>query len=393
VRRLLLAWELGGGMGHVVSLRKIAARLASQGFEAIAAVKDISAGAGLAESGIEVLQAPSWAGPSLGDADTPVRQSSATMGDVLASHGLGNEAVLASVIDAWLALIARIKPDLIVGDYAPGITLAARGRIPLGLRGSGYSLPPSHMQRFPALHRLSEPLWREEELVDSVNRVLQRHGTPGIERLPQVFQSDAAVVNTFPSLDPYRQVRLMPADGPFLDRLPELRRPGAEGIFVYLSPRTSPPQHVIEALRPHAPRLRIYAPPLAAEVSHSLEVAGATVFKTPQPVEAELCNNRLVVHYGVAGMASAALLAGVPQLLLSLDIEKDLTGQALESLGVGRLLRIHDPASRLTPEFVGGLLGDGILARRAERVAQEHRLAFNSDPLARFAADCVGLAA
>jgi UDP:flavonoid glycosyltransferase YjiC (YdhE family) len=110
-------------------------------------------------------------------------------------------------------------------------------------------------------------------------------------------------------------------------------------------------------------------------------------------VEAELCNNRLVVHYGVAGMASAALLAGVPQLLLSLDIEKDLTGQALESLGVGRLLRIHDPASRLTPEFVGGLLGDGILVRRAERVAQEHRLAFNSDPLARFAADCVGLAA
>jgi hypothetical protein len=194
-------------------------------------------------------------------------------------------------------------------------------------------------------------------------------------------------------LDPYRRERLRPADGPLMDRLLDRRKPDAKTIFVYLSRGVQPPPHVMAALLPHAPLLHVHAPSLAAQDAQALVDHGAKLFETPQPFETELSNHRLIIHYGVAGTSAAALLAGVPQLALSLDIEKDMVGQALESLGVGRLVKIHDPAARVTPEMIGDLADDRSVAACAGHVAEAQRREFNPDPLAPFIDACVKLAA
>jgi UDP:flavonoid glycosyltransferase YjiC (YdhE family) len=392
-RTLLLAWELGGGSGHVSALTKVVEHFPAGRFEFVAALKDVSAGAPLAAMGVEVLQAPIWPG-SLRASSVPLEPaSSSSMGDMLAGIGLAHGSVLTPIMTAWLGLITRIKPDLVIGDFAPGASLAARGLVPMGQIGTGYSLPPSHMTRFPALHRLSALRWREEQLVATVNGVLLEFSKPPIEYLPQIFEADVTYVYTFPALDPYRAERLRPADGPAIDRLPHLRKPDAETIFVYLSPGVPPPQHVVTALQVHAREFHIYAPSMAAHDMNKLADAGARFFDRPQSFETELSRHRLIIHYGVAGTAAAALLAGVPQLALSLDIEKDLNGQALQELGVGRLIKIHDPAIRLTADDIGLMAEDKALAKRAEDVAHDTRENFNPNAVRDFTDGCLRLLA
>lgn len=392
MRTALLAWELGGGAGHVVALGRIARRLMAHGFVCIGVLKDVARSAPLRDLGIEVLPAPMWPGPVARNGTASRGPSSASMGDRLASAGLADREVVQHVLGQWLALFAKIDPALIVGDYAPGAALAARGRVPLVLRGTGYSLPPAQLERFPLLHYVSPLVWDEEDVVAEINAALAGLGGPPIERLPQVFAAEASVVTTLPCLDPYRAQRRKPADGPIMDGLPDRPSPGADGIFVYLSPGMEPPGHVLEALLRHAKRLRLYAPTLARPERQKFIANGAHVFEIAPPPERELANNRCIIHYGVTGMAAAALLAGLPQLALSLDIEKDLVGQALEEMGVGRLVKIHDPAMRVTAEMIEEVVSEPALAAHAAEVASELRPSFNPDPLARFIAECARLA-
>ena len=82
---------------------------------------------------------------------------------------------------------------------------------------------------------MSGPVWREADLLTVVNNALQRISSPPLDRLPQMFAADTRAVATFPLLDPYREERAEPADGPFLDRAPIARRNDAGAILAYFS--------------------------------------------------------------------------------------------------------------------------------------------------------------
>src|SRR3954466_6845952 len=114
MRRILLAWELGAGTGHISSLARIGARLMARGFHCSAAVKDVGAAAPLAKIGIDVLQAPLWKAP----------RSSATLGDGLGDAGLADPQRLRAMLAAWQRIIEQTAPDLVIADYAPGVGLA-----------------------------------------------------------------------------------------------------------------------------------------------------------------------------------------------------------------------------------------------------------------------------
>ena len=68
---ILLAWELGGGFGHVVILRRIAARLKVHGFRFVAAVMDLGAAFIAMQGGSERMRRDS-ASRIIGGAGNPV---------------------------------------------------------------------------------------------------------------------------------------------------------------------------------------------------------------------------------------------------------------------------------------------------------------------------------
>jgi len=381
MRRILLAWELGGGFGHVAILRRIAARLKAHGFRFVAAVKDLGTAAALADDGIELVQAPRW----------KASQSSATMGDTLADVGFGDPQVMRPRLEAWRAIIDRYRPALVISDYAPGANLIARGRVPLAVIGNGFTLPPSEMAFFPPLHQNSPPVWREGQILESINSVTSDLGLVRLQWLPELFEGDVKWVYTFPLLDPYAAWRHQPAQGPIVEE-PEPRVADPTEILIYLSwPSMRRP--LFQGLRPFAKDIRVFAPALP---SHELAAAaelGMRVETQPFRLRHDLARARHVIHLGSGGTATACLWAGVPQLACAIDIEKELNGRALARAGVGKLIPIYDSDIELTEDIFAEALADEITAERAEELGEQLRAQYQgADPFAEFEAACLALA-
>ena len=382
MQTVLLAWELGAGFGHVASLRRVAARLSAHGLRCVAAVKDVASAAALAEDGITVLQAPAW----------KWGKSSATLGDWLGDAGLADPEKLRELLEAWRRIIDATRPDLVVADYAPAVSLVARGRIPLGIVGNGYCVPPAEMSCFPLLHHIVPPVWREHFLLDTTNSVLADLHLQSLQRLPQLFSGDAVWVHTFPLLDPYARWRTRPAQGPAMRGLPKPPANTASEILVYLSSWPGMQRPFIDALRPFAARVRLFAPGFSGADRERLAAWGMRLEATPFHLEEDLASARLVIHLGSEGTATLSVIAGAPQLVCAIDVEKELTGKALTQAGIGKFIPMYKPKVVLTEEIVATLLADQALAERAREVGETHRAKYrDADPLGEFSAECLKL--
>jgi hypothetical protein len=371
-KTVLFAWELGGGMGHVTTLHRLAKRLKQVDLRLVAVVKNPDAAALLLSPGIEIVQAPAWPSAAMTEAQI-AKSSSSTMGDILATAGLADPAGLDRLLKHWDDHFIRIKPDLVVADLAPAAALVARGQIPLLLVGNGFTLPPSEMTRFPPLHRLTPPAFDETETLSVLNAALRSRGQARLDRLPQVFSADARLILTFPLLDPYRSQRAEPADGPAFDHVPDPSEPRAGTLFAYFSRGYELHRDIAGALLTHARGLTIHAPELSERQAGGLRRAGATVATEPVQSANPWAGASLVVHFGGGGLAAEALAAGIPQLVLSMHIEQELNGSALQASGLGRLVRAYDPASKLSAKMIDDLLQDTALAERAKAAGRWHR--------------------
>jgi UDP:flavonoid glycosyltransferase YjiC (YdhE family) len=120
-------------------------------------------------------------------------------------------------------------------------------------------------------------------------------------------------------------------------------------------------------------------------------VAGAAIPRHLPNLAEELADARLIVHLGSGNTAASALAAGVPQLVLAVDIEKELNGRALEGAGVAKLLRAYDPDVRLSTELIIAMAEDDALAAHAAEIAKPHRQMLSIDPLGLFMRDCFDL--
>ena len=120
--RILYAWELGMGYGHVGSVLPLAMRLQERGHEIVFALRDLShAERFLGRRGFALLQAPVWMGDKRGP-ELPVSYA-----DMLANFGFPDRAGLTAMVRAWRGLYALVRPDLLMIDHGPTALLAARG--------------------------------------------------------------------------------------------------------------------------------------------------------------------------------------------------------------------------------------------------------------------------
>jgi UDP:flavonoid glycosyltransferase YjiC (YdhE family) len=389
VKTVLFAWELGHGLGHLMSFRRIAARLKPHGIRIVAAVREPASAGVLRGIADEIVKAPAWPADLRTGMQRPAG-SSATLNDVLSEAGLADGPAVQRLLAEWDGIFGTTRPGLIVADFSPLAALAARDRIPLILIGNGYTLPPHEMQRFPKLHRHSPPVWSEEQTLETVNTAVQSRGWKPLTRLPQLFEGDVNLVQTFPLLDPYDTQRPDNAGGPLLEYEPAPANADAHTVFVYLSGGYAPHPSVFEALMPLAQRVRIHAPAMAATHQQSLREAGARLDTKPPPLADVLPSTRLVIHSGGSGVAAEALACGAPQIVLSAQIEQDLNGEALQRAGVARLVRTHVPGAKIETALVRSAAEDQAMAGRAAALGRRHRKYLKSnDALSKCEATCL----
>lgn len=373
--RILFAWELGAGMGHLAPHRKLLEALKARGHEVTVVSRDV-ARADKAFSGLSfpVHQAPLF----LGKPD-PAHNPTATMAQVLHNAGLYDSAALLSRTRAWDRLLQWIRPELVLMDYAPTLQLALRGSaLPAAVFATGYFVPPpvvpvpvywSMRGRLPPHVKTGE-----EETLAVFNRVLEARDQAPLLGLSHLWHDDfLPILKTYPDLDHYpeRQGGLYVGSPPSPRGQPP-RWPESAGkrIFAYLKP--SPiVGDLLEALKATSEPVLIASDGLSQSV-RDLFSSNRMVFETsPIDLYETFETAHLAVTNANHGTTSHALSAGVPVLAVPLHLEQSLIAARTEALGAGLTVNSKRPGD--IQGQLGRLLDESSFAKAARDFAERNR--------------------
>jgi rhamnosyltransferase subunit B len=357
-RKVLLAWELGGGRGHIRILGWAADSLRQRGYEPVFAVRehDVVDTIQASIKNAACLQAPIW--PAFRDyaiANTPGTQAS--FADIIGDLGLRMPDAVASMVRGWQALVESVRPEAVVADFAPACLLACRDRVPSIAIGDGFTLPPSTMETFTQFED-GPPKYDERDLVGSVNEGLRNTHGAIIERLPEIFAADRHCTGSFVELDPYAQRRRIATVAPWApdwDRAVATRR---TEVFAYIGVQPPLMATLAEAFRyvvADGIAVRLHIPSMDSAADAAFSGTGAIIEKEPVPFEAIHRRTRLAVSFGSFGFVSCGLAAGIPQIVLPLGMAMECTAKAVQGLGTGCSIRLT-PGNPLEGRLLGQVI-------------------------------------
>lgn len=391
--KILCAWELGGGLGHVSKLKPIAERLRARGHQVIFAVREIATGTMLRRSGFATLQAPRFAGRVVASTQP------ATYAEMLMMTGFASEARLAPVVGAWLDLYRIVQPDLVLANHAPAALLAAQAAcIRRATVGTGFEVPPrtAPMPVIRPWQKTSPQRIQRSEAgaLQVVNTVLAQLKVPPMQRLADLYATDAEFLAIFPELDAFPgrpepdylgTIFDTPADG-------AVRWPGGQGerVFAYLNAHYPGAMTIAEELKALGRPTLLYmfggdGKKLAELKGGSMEIADG-----PLPLGHVLKEARMVVCHAGGGLITASLLAGVPLVLFPAFVEQMLTARSVAPTGaVAVELQPNDAAK--VREVLERALADAKLSEGAARFAAKYRDYRVADTIEEIAEACAAL--
>ncbi|MBT9489031.1 MAG: udp-glucuronosyltransferase [Rubrivivax sp.] len=374
--RLMLAWEMGSGMGHLDRMLVTARALRQRGHTVVFVLRDLSrAHPRVAAEGFEMLQAPVWL-PSVTRA--PRLGNYAT---VLVAAGWLDPAGLAALLGAWRALMQLWRADGVVCDHAPTATLAARG---LGLRhwlvGNNFEVPPLGPHFPPMAHWLPGgdaacPGW-DAQVLAPTNAALALLGLAPLPRLTALFDQAVRANVSLPELCHYPDTEgQAPVLGPvFADDVgPVAPWPAGDGprVFAYLAPADARFEPVLKALHAAGTVALVHAKGVHPDAARRLGATQMRIEPEPVRVDAALASADLVVTHASIGTVTAAVLAGRPQLVLPRHMEQAMVAWRVARAGIGLVLEPGEPAADPLP-LLRQLLDEPGWRARAQALAQQH---------------------
>lgn len=338
MKRILYAWELGHGLGHVSRFLPLARALRERDCAITWALVDPTAVVTVAGTdGDPVWQTPRFA--EQGGLPEPQLAYS----EVLMRHGYLSAASLTPLLRDWRALIEKADPALVITDHAPTALLAARslGRACARI-GTGFCCPPMQEPEAPLMDWLPpDPARRAESarlVLGSINAALQAVGAEPLANLAQMHLADEDFVTTYAELDHYTR-RSTPRWGVILGTeggvAPEWPAVRGARVFAYLKAQLPQTLPLLRALRRKHCAVLVYCPGLTPTARASLEGPAMRFSERPLDIDAVTAGCDLVVCGGGHGTVCAALLAGRPVLIAPDVVEQGITSRNVEALGAG----------------------------------------------------------
>lgn len=369
---ILMAWELGEGLGHLKPLLRVARPLADEGHHIIFAVADLAdAWILLQNERFPFLQAPLCIRRDLSRDGAFL---AASLADILAMRGWGSSATLRPLVEAWQALLDRVSPDLIVTHYAPTLCLTAFGKCPLVQIGTWFEMAPVHAPEFPALAPSAKPTMTQADLYALVADLQRARGAPVPTSLTAVLAAGDRFPMTFPELDPYHAIRSEQVWDP-VDPLPAV---GAEvpvpRFFAYLNAANRHVEPYLIQFGLTGTPGEVFLRNASPELKDRLRLQGLTVHDRPASLDEVLARSSVVIHHG-GSLASEVFAAGRPQLLIPQHLEQRTTSEQLARLGVARVL-----LGNASPDSAGRVLRQMMTERKFTEAALAHARQIHGRP-------------
>ena len=340
-RRILLAWEMGAGLGHIRRLLVLARALKQRGWEPIIGQRNIHTIADeVAAAGFQQFQNPQHR--SLAPPGQPFRGY--TFADILGVCGFARRDALVPVVQVWDAMLDLIRPAVIVGDYSPILPLAARGRYPFVAFGDGFVVPPPLKEPFRPLRQHGAPTFDAAAMLGMVQDLLGERGQPAIESLAELVAGDQQAVITFPDLDVYGAIRPVPALGPLDEPPPMIPLPEGQPVklFVYLAADYGDTRKVLQAIADSKVPAEAFVRDAPDDLKNALRQRGIKVYDQPPPLAEMLKDATGIIHHGGMGTLETALCIGRPQLLVPRHLEQSLNARNLVAKRLAKVLPIQE---------------------------------------------------
>ncbi|MDP1702427.1 MAG: hypothetical protein Q8L53_15900 [Aestuariivirga sp.] len=376
--RILLGWEFGGGFGHIVHLREIARNLSQhQSCNFLFALRNPEKARLHGLGGSQIAAAPSFRRPQ----DGSKMQYRATYGEFIAENLMIDEGAFSVRLAAWDSIVRDFDPHLIIADYALGLNLYARGRWPVLAVGNGYTLPPPEMDFFPPIVTVKRPLYAtEDDIAGRLNKDLKKIGALPIDRLPQINEANAYGLMTIPLFDPYLAQRRQPYLGAEVPGGMPAPRPVASGCIAYFHEDTQLNDNILDGLLGASINTRAY---FSQHLRRSVKkTRGSRVSLTDKPfnLQEDMPGKAVAVHNGGLGFATAAVLAGVPQVMLYRHEEHWFTANAIVKAGAGVAARYRESTSSALSEAIDRVTSSLAMRENALRLAEENAGFRNANP-------------
>lgn len=336
----LVAWELGGGFGHVRRLRPLVEYFAASGHRVVVAAKDVHKAVECFGNTATYLQAP------LKPSGTRPYPQAVNHAQLLANIGFDSKQGLCALLGAWSHLYEYVLPDVILFDHSPTAMLAARRLqgVKRIVVGTGFEIPPD-CSPFPVLRTWAEfddeQLVREEtDLLAKVNDVLSTDMTgQSLDRLSQIYDVDLKCLATVPILDPYQSNRRAEYIGPWPQAgATEPRWPQRAGVkvYCYLKPDRCLPRLLNDLVRRQLPTLisldgdvRLLKQQFECE---TLKITGTGI---DIRLASEQCD--VAILSGGHDSTYSLLQVGKPCMFLPSNLEQLVTARSVVSFGAGIL--------------------------------------------------------
>jgi hypothetical protein len=212
-------------------------------------------------------------------------------------------------------------------------------------------------------------------VTELVNRVVRSFRGPELGGLSDLFRTEARVFATFAELDPFGPRPGEHYLGPIFEAQFGERAEWPDGdrrrIFAYLRRDVPGVRNILQALSAADAATICFFP--GVRPGELKEFASDRLRITPRPLQLETVLPRadLALVYGGHGVVSAAMIAGVPLLVVPKNVEQYLHARRVESAGAGAVLDRGHSVENAAARISQALADDGLRAG-ARRFADRH---------------------
>jgi len=396
---IVMCWELGGGLGHLIKGALLARLLLERGCSVSFAVRELaSAHKLLPEDNYCLVQAP-VCDNKLQDWPPP-----ADYAELLLYAGWGQQSGLQGQVRGWRGLFDALQTDLVIADHTPTALLAARTQgIPTALWGHGFGVPTPPWPVFRTWEDVSPARLQQvrQLILSNMNAVLSSFASPAISQPEELFEGTNNFLCTWPELDHYPGRIANDYSGPLwpagIGEMPDWKNrphPGAPKIFAYLRPNLPRLPDILRALNSLGAAVLVHLADHAGLTTSLGKLSNICFTERLTNMEEIALQADLVVCSGTDTLHGMAV-RGVPTLSLPMNAEQRIGAERLADLGAGRYLIPevgNDSFQASVTESARQLLENPSYRNATARLKERYAHHDNESSLAAIADKCANLA-